>query len=126
MVYPVVPSSLLKFPRSTYDDLIGGAYILPALWQGLWTSFVQLGIMMGALASGFIQDKFGPKIAFVIGGVISALGKCIYVTDLQVGIIADTTITTTVIYLSPTLDTLQGRRLFSSSVKSFSLSAWVS
>ncbi|KAH8199174.1 hypothetical protein TruAng_006643 [Truncatella angustata] len=76
----------------TYGDLIGETFILPALWQGLWTSLVQLGIMLGALASGFLQDRLGRRMAFGIGGVVSLLA-------------------TVLIYLSPTLDTLQARRL---------------
>jgi len=61
--------------RMTYGEYFNGELILPALWQGLWTSFVQLGIMLGALINGVFQDKFGRKMSFIAGGVVSVLGK---------------------------------------------------
>lgn len=31
--------------------------------------------MLGAFSNGFIQDKFGRRVAYIIGGVTTAIGK---------------------------------------------------
>ncbi|PKS08729.1 hypothetical protein jhhlp_004782 [Lomentospora prolificans] len=61
----------------TFGSLYGDGYILPALWQGLWQAFNALGIMIGAAGNGFLQDLFGRKIMFFVGGVISAIGTAL-------------------------------------------------
>lgn len=58
----------------TFGEQYNGQLILPALWQGLWTAFIQLGIMIGAAGSGAFQDRFGRRMAFIMGGVVSAIG----------------------------------------------------
>jgi MFS transporter, SP family, general alpha glucoside:H+ symporter len=58
----------------TYGEPFRGELILPALWQGLWTAFIQLGIIMGAAINGFFQDRFGRRMAFILGGVLTAIG----------------------------------------------------
>lgn len=58
----------------TFGEPFHGQTILPALWQGLWTAFIQLGIMMGAAGSGAFQDRFGRRMAFVLGGILTAIG----------------------------------------------------
>ncbi|KAH7319367.1 hypothetical protein BKA65DRAFT_529417 [Rhexocercosporidium sp. MPI-PUGE-AT-0058] len=55
----------------TYDKLYNGQLILPAKWQSLWTAFDQFGIMLGAFSNSFIQDKFGRRVAYIIGGTSS-------------------------------------------------------
>lgn len=59
----------------SFGERYNGRIILPALWQGLWTAFIQLGIMMGAATSGGFQDRFGRRWSFILGGVVSAVGK---------------------------------------------------
>ncbi|KAH7386037.1 general substrate transporter [Pyrenochaeta sp. MPI-SDFR-AT-0127] len=58
----------------TFGEQYNGRLILPALWQGLWTAFIQLGIMIGAAGSGAFQDRFGRRLAFGLGGLVSAIG----------------------------------------------------
>ncbi|KAF5674257.1 alpha-L-rhamnosidase [Fusarium denticulatum] len=60
----------------TFGSPFGETFILPALWQGLWQAFT-MGIMAGAASNGFLQDKFGRKIMFGVGGLISAVGTAI-------------------------------------------------
>ncbi|KAI8653680.1 MFS domain-containing protein [Fusarium sp. Ph1] len=60
-----------------YGSIFHDAYILPALWQGLWQAFNAAGIMLGAATNGFMQDRFGRKPMFFVGGAISALGAAI-------------------------------------------------
>ncbi|KAH7130188.1 general substrate transporter [Dendryphion nanum] len=64
-----------------FGEPYNGQLILPALWQGLWTAFIQIGIMMGAALSGPFQDKFGRRHAFALGGIISALGTAMAFTS---------------------------------------------
>jgi SP family general alpha glucoside:H+ symporter-like MFS transporter len=59
----------------TFGEQYNGQLILPALWQGLWTAFIQLGIMIGAAGSAAVQDRFGRRMAFIMGGVVSAIGR---------------------------------------------------
>lgn len=61
----------------TFGEQYNGQLILPALWQGLWTAFIQVGIMIGAAGSAPFQDRFGRRMAFVLGGAISAVGMFI-------------------------------------------------
>ncbi|OAL49793.1 general substrate transporter [Pyrenochaeta sp. DS3sAY3a] len=65
----------------TFGEPFHGQLILPALWQGLWTAFIQLGVMLGATASGAFQDKFGRRFAFGLGGIISAIGTAMAYTS---------------------------------------------
>lgn len=64
-----------NYGSMTYGEQYKGQLVLPALWQGLWTAFVQLGIMIGAAGIGAFQDRFARRMAFVLGGVLSAIGK---------------------------------------------------
>ncbi|KAL2817126.1 general substrate transporter [Aspergillus granulosus] len=58
----------------SYGSYFGDALILPALWQGLWQAMNSLGIMMGASMNGVLQDRFGRKPMFFVGGAIAAVG----------------------------------------------------
>jgi MFS family permease len=49
-------------------------FLIPALWQSLWNSLVQLGIIAGAVINGPFQDRFGRKWAFRMGAMIGAVG----------------------------------------------------
>ncbi len=59
----------------SFGSPFGQELILPALWQGLWQAFAAMGIMVGALGNGMLQDMFGRKIMFAVGGSISAVGR---------------------------------------------------
>ncbi|KAI7769623.1 hypothetical protein LZL87_003113 [Fusarium oxysporum] len=61
----------------TFGSPFGETFILPALWQGLWQAFSAMGIMAGAASNGFLQDRFGRKIMFGVGGLISAVGTAV-------------------------------------------------
>jgi MFS family permease len=66
-----------------YGSPFGEEMILPALWQGLWQAFNAMGIMTGAFGNGFLQDRFGRKIMFSVGGAISAVGESSHCILLQ-------------------------------------------
>ncbi|KAF2010390.1 general substrate transporter [Aaosphaeria arxii CBS 175.79] len=73
-------TALPSFSMS-FGEQYKGQLILPALWQGLWTAFIQIGIMMGAAFNGPFQDKFGRRLAFALGGVATALGTAMAFTS---------------------------------------------
>ncbi|KAH7114985.1 general substrate transporter [Dactylonectria estremocensis] len=56
-----------------YGSYFGDALILPAMWQGLWQAMNSLGIMVGAAMNGALQDRFGRRVMFFVGGAISAV-----------------------------------------------------
>jgi MFS family permease len=64
--------------RQDFGELYNGKMILPALWQGLWNGFVQLGAMMGSVLNGWLQDRFGRRLSFVIGGGFACAGNITY------------------------------------------------
>ncbi|KXJ85381.1 general substrate transporter [Microdochium bolleyi] len=57
-----------------YGSPFGDQLILPALWQGLWTATAALGIMVGAVVNGLLQDLAGRKWMFSAGGLVSCVG----------------------------------------------------
>ncbi|KAJ8108536.1 hypothetical protein OPT61_g8106 [Boeremia exigua] len=70
----------------TFGEQYNGQLILPALWQGLWTAFIQLGIMIGAAGSAPFQDRFGRRMAFILGGVVSAIGTAFAYASPESGV----------------------------------------
>ncbi len=69
----LTPGILLS--SMSFGSPFGQEMILPALWQGLWQAFSAMGIMTGAFGNGVLQDRFGRKIMFSVGGTISAVGE---------------------------------------------------
>ncbi|CEJ55689.1 hypothetical protein PMG11_01932 [Penicillium brasilianum] len=68
-----------------YGSYFGEALILPAMWQGLWSAMNSLGIMIGASSNGFLQDKFGRRPMFFVGGVIAAIGGALEFASPELG-----------------------------------------
>lgn len=63
---------------------MGESYIIPSVWLALWNSLVQVGAMFGSLINGPIADRYGRKVAFVIGGMVGiAAVAVIYTSDLS-------------------------------------------
>ncbi|KAK0384053.1 LOW QUALITY PROTEIN: hypothetical protein NLU13_8142 [Sarocladium strictum] len=80
-------STIIGLPAFATDfaEPFGTTYIIPALWQGLWTAFNQLGVMIGALLNGFLQDRFGrrPMVflgSFTVSGAV-AMGYTSYMPE---------------------------------------------
>lgn len=80
-------STIIGLPAFATDftEPFGTTYIIPALWQGLWTAFNQLGAMIGALLNGFLQDRFGrrPMVflgSFIVSGAV-AMGYTSYMPE---------------------------------------------
>lgn len=75
----------LTLCRMEFGTFVNGNPIIPALWQSLWNSLVQLGVIAGALANSWFQDRLGRRWAFRTGAVIAAIGK----KDLPIALVWD-------------------------------------
>jgi SP family general alpha glucoside:H+ symporter-like MFS transporter len=69
----ILIGSLYAYP--TYAHQFGnldstGTYQIPAKWQSAMGSGPQAGAIIGALANGFIIQRFGYRIAFMFGLVL--------------------------------------------------------
>ncbi|KAL2851271.1 general substrate transporter [Aspergillus pseudodeflectus] len=73
----LVQGAITALPIAYFGSPFGDSFILPALWQGLWQGLNAFGIMCGAASNGVLQDKFGRKVMFFVGGAISAIGTAI-------------------------------------------------
>jgi MFS transporter, SP family, general alpha glucoside:H+ symporter len=61
--------------RADFGTMYKGVFIIPALWQSLWNSLVQLGVIIGSVGNGVFQDRLGRRWAFRSGAVIAACGR---------------------------------------------------
>ncbi|KAK0866605.1 hypothetical protein LTR87_014952 [Friedmanniomyces endolithicus] len=61
----------------------GNRYIIPSIWLSLWSVGLPLGIMLGAVVGGYVQDLTGRRWTLGIGSFVSvvAILTC-YVADL--------------------------------------------
>jgi MFS transporter, SP family, general alpha glucoside:H+ symporter len=50
---------------------------MPALWLGLWSAFGPLGQAVGALCTGWLQDRWGRRPNLLMGSIITAVGATI-------------------------------------------------
>lgn len=48
--------------------------IVPAMWLGIWAAASPIGIMMGAMIAGLVQEKTGRRICLILGSLIGILG----------------------------------------------------
>jgi len=56
---------------------LNGQWILPSMWLGLW-NFISPGCsMVGAVAGGFFQDRFGRRWSLALGSLLCAAGVAV-------------------------------------------------
>ncbi|KAL2256770.1 hypothetical protein VTK26DRAFT_1150 [Humicola hyalothermophila] len=69
-------SAMPSFLRDFGVEL-NGEQILPSMWLGLW-NFISPGCsMVGAVAGGFFQDRFGRRASLAVGSFLSAVGVAV-------------------------------------------------
>ncbi|KAM0328573.1 hypothetical protein ACHAQA_004981 [Verticillium albo-atrum] len=69
-------SAMPSFQRD-FGYQLDGEWILPSLWLGLW-NFASPGCsMIGALAGGQFQDRFGRRSSLAVGSFLSAIGVAV-------------------------------------------------
>lgn len=57
-----------------YGVLHGKKNIIPAMWLGIWQAASPIGIMMGAMIAGYVQEKTGRRISLILGSLIGIMG----------------------------------------------------
>lgn len=63
--------------RKVYGVLRDDEWIIESRWMGAWNAGSPIGIMLGSLAGGVIQDRWGRRLSLGIGSVTSVLGVAI-------------------------------------------------
>ncbi|KAL0932627.1 maltose permease [Colletotrichum truncatum] len=51
-----------------------GQLLISATWNAVWTAMTYLGMSGGGILSGWLSDRFGRRVAFLIASCISILG----------------------------------------------------
>lgn len=59
---------------------MAGKIILPSLWLGLWNVGTPIGVMIGAVIGGWLQDRVGRRWSLSTGSVIAAMGIAVMFT----------------------------------------------
>ncbi|KAL2849360.1 general substrate transporter [Aspergillus pseudodeflectus] len=68
--------------QMVFGDMIDGKLFIPSLWLALWNAMTAVGIMVGAVTNGYVQDRFGRRWSFSLGGAIATVGIAIcYISD---------------------------------------------
>ncbi|OJI97294.1 hypothetical protein ASPVEDRAFT_122650 [Aspergillus versicolor CBS 583.65] len=57
-----------------FGEMVDESPVIAAWWQSVWNAMGQIGTMLGAVAIGFIADRFGRRACFAISAVFSAAG----------------------------------------------------
>ncbi|ROT39001.1 MFS general substrate transporter [Sodiomyces alkalinus F11] len=81
----VIIGTVTAMPSFQHDfgELLGGEWIFPSLWFGLW-AFISPGLqMVGALLGGKFQDRFGRRASLAMGSLLCAVGVAVcFVSNL--------------------------------------------
>ncbi|KIW32402.1 uncharacterized protein PV07_03951 [Cladophialophora immunda] len=77
--------------QEDYGRELDDRHIIPSMWMGLWNAVSPIGIMIGSIIAGWLQDRVGRRPTLALGSLLSAAGVAI-------------------IYCSHFLDVLDSRR----------------
>lgn len=66
-----------SLPRLQFGEMVNGSPVIAAWWQSVWNAMGQIGTMLGAVAIGFIADRFGRRVCFAVSAIFSAAGIAI-------------------------------------------------
>lgn len=50
---------------------------IPSKWLSLWNASSPLGMMLGSITGGWLQDRFGRRVSLGLGSLTSALGVAV-------------------------------------------------
>lgn len=53
---------------------VNGELIIPAYWQSLWSSMYNVTTMLGSVAAGYCQDRFGRRSVFLASIIVASAG----------------------------------------------------
>lgn len=51
-----------------------GTLLVSATWNALWTAMTSMGMLIGGLACGYVSDRLGRRMGFIVGSCLSLLG----------------------------------------------------
>jgi len=63
--------------RKVYGVLRDDEWIIESRWMSAWNAASPIGIMIGSLSGGVIQDRWGRRLSLGLGSVTSVLGVAI-------------------------------------------------
>ncbi|OJJ95047.1 hypothetical protein ASPACDRAFT_1860426 [Aspergillus aculeatus ATCC 16872] len=69
-----------------FGSLVNGTYTIPAYWQSLWNALSQVATMIGSTVGGFISDRLGRRVAFLVAACLSAAGFAVVYTANTPGV----------------------------------------
>lgn len=61
----------------TFAEEVNGALTIPARWQSAWNATYNVGMMVGSIAAGWIQDRIGRRLVIAGAIVLAAAGIAI-------------------------------------------------
>ncbi len=65
-----------------FASMVDEQLIIPAYWQSVWNAMYNIMQLFGSLFAGFIQDRFGRRVVFLLGIVIVSAGiACAYLSE---------------------------------------------
>ncbi|KAK5999192.1 MFS transporter fmqE-like protein [Cladobotryum mycophilum] len=60
-----------------YGQYHQGKWIIPALWLSLWSASTPIGMVIGSISGGVLQDRIGRRLTLMAGSIISAVAVAI-------------------------------------------------
>ncbi|KAJ5118299.1 Major facilitator superfamily domain general substrate transporter [Penicillium atrosanguineum] len=81
----VIVGSVSAMPsfQQHFGEKFGKRFIIPSMWLSLWNVASPIGMMLGSIIGGQLQDRGGRRISLATGAFLSAIAVAIcYVADL--------------------------------------------
>ncbi|KAK1722956.1 putative sugar transporter [Colletotrichum acutatum] len=75
----VIVSSVSAMPgfQIAFGDYHNDELIIPSSWLGVWTAASPIGLVFGAAAGGWFQNRYGRRMSLLFGNLVVALGIAI-------------------------------------------------
>ncbi|PYH44692.1 MFS general substrate transporter [Aspergillus saccharolyticus JOP 1030-1] len=77
---------VLSLSLQKFGSLVHGTYTIPAYWQSLWNALSQVATMIGSTVGGFISDRLGRRVAFLVAACLSSAGFAVVYTANTPGV----------------------------------------
>ncbi|KIW85315.1 hypothetical protein Z517_00705 [Fonsecaea pedrosoi CBS 271.37] len=58
--------------QEDYGRELNNRHIIPSMWMGLWNAVSPIGIMIGSIIAGWLQDRIGRRPTLALGSFLSA------------------------------------------------------
>lgn len=63
--------------KNDYGEVYEGATIIPARWLAMWLASTPMGMVLGSMSGGILQDRVGRRLSLTTGSIISAISVAI-------------------------------------------------